>query len=147
MARIQVALPSSFDFSTEIPIRITDLNYGGHVGNDTVLSLIHEARIQFLKHYGYSETDLEGTGLIMSDAAIEYKNESFHGDILRIYVAVTDIARATFDVVYKIEKVKDGKTFTVAHAKTGMVCFDYTRRKVTAIPEEVKNKWLSQNTN
>jgi YbgC/YbaW family acyl-CoA thioester hydrolase len=143
MARIQVELPPTFIFSTIIPVRITDLNYGGHVGNDTILSLIHEARIQFLKHYGYSETDLAGTGMIMSDVAIVFKNELFYGDGVRIHVAVSDISRASFDVVYRLEKESEGKTVIVAHAKTGMVCFDYSRRKVTALPEEVKEKWGS----
>ena len=46
MARIKLTLPERFPFTTTIPIRITDLNYGGHVGNDTVLALLHEARVQ-----------------------------------------------------------------------------------------------------
>jgi len=36
MARIKILLPEHFSFSCSIPIRITDLNYGNHVGNDTV---------------------------------------------------------------------------------------------------------------
>ena len=47
MARIKVELPELFTFNTTIPIRITDLNYGNHVGNDTILSMIHEACVQF----------------------------------------------------------------------------------------------------
>lgn len=143
MARIQIELPSEFHFSTNIPTRISDLNYGGHVGNDTILSLIHEARMQFLNHHGFSETDLGGTGIIMSDVAIAFKNELFYGEIVRIYVAVTELSKASFDLVYKLEKETDGKTVTVAKAKTGMVCFDYQRRKVTAVPEMVKAKLKS----
>ncbi len=55
MERIKIQLPEKFSFSTTIKIRITDLNYGGHVGNDVFLSLIHEARQQFLIAHGYSE--------------------------------------------------------------------------------------------
>jgi acyl-CoA thioesterase FadM len=43
MARIKIELPQSFSFTCRIPVRITDINYGGHAGNDTVLSIIHEA--------------------------------------------------------------------------------------------------------
>ena len=60
MARIRIELPGTFKFSANIPVRITDLNYGGHVGNDTILSIIHEARAQFLKNYDYSEKDSRG---------------------------------------------------------------------------------------
>lgn len=141
MARITIELPSSFPFAATIPIRITDLNYGGHVGNDTILSIIHEARLQFLKNYGYSETDLGGVGMIMGDVSIVFKNELFYGDEVRVHVAVSDLSRASFDLVYKMEKTKEGKNVDVAHARTGMVCFDYNRRKVVAVPEEVKGKW------
>ncbi|MGN6400032.1 MAG: hypothetical protein ACTHMD_06240 [Flavisolibacter sp.] len=54
MARIKINLPENFFFNAAIPIRITDLNYGGHVGNDTILSLLHEARVQFLNHFHYT---------------------------------------------------------------------------------------------
>jgi len=82
----KITLPDSFAFSCDIPVRITDLNYGGHVGNDTILSLIHEARVQYLKKFGMQELDFAGVGLIMGDAAIEFKSESFHGDVIRVWV-------------------------------------------------------------
>ncbi|MFZ9695712.1 MAG: hypothetical protein ACO3AY_07565 [Chitinophagaceae bacterium] len=47
MSSIKSLLPVTFKYSFEIPIRITDINYGGHVGNDRMLTLAHEARIQF----------------------------------------------------------------------------------------------------
>ena len=60
MPRIKIELPEIFIFKTEISIRITDINYGGHLGNDSLLSIIHEARVRFLKHLDYSESDVEG---------------------------------------------------------------------------------------
>ena len=78
MARVKVSLPSKFSFTTNIPVRITDLNYGEHVGNDSVLSIIHEARMQFLRYYGYTEMQFDGVSMIMSDVAIEFRNELFY---------------------------------------------------------------------
>ena len=71
--RIQLQLPDTFTFQTEIPVRITDINYGNHLGNDAILSMMHEVRVQFLQNLGYSELEMEGAGLIMSDTAIIYK--------------------------------------------------------------------------
>jgi acyl-CoA thioesterase FadM len=140
MARIKVELPEHFSFSTTIPVRITDLNYGKHVGNDTILSMIHEARVQFLKQFGYGELDLAGVGLIMSDVAIEFKNELFYGDVVKVSVAANDFSKIAFDLYYKLEKTSGDTTQSVAVAKTGMVCFDYSKKKVTAIPAEVIEK-------
>lgn len=137
MARISIELPTEFKFSTNIPVRITDLNYGGHVGNDTILSLIHEARMQFLQSFGYSEKDLGGVGMIMGDVAIVFKNELFYGDTIIAQVTVTEMSRASFDIIYKFQKEKNGQLVDVVHAKTGMVCFDYEKRKPTPMPQKV----------
>jgi acyl-CoA thioester hydrolase len=143
MARINIDLPGDYNFSTTIPVRITDLNYGGHVGNDAILSIIHEARMQFLNHFGYSENNLAGAAMIMGDVAISYKNELFYGDTLHISVAVSDITKVSFDLLYLLETERDGQRLVIAKAKTGMICFDYKKRKVVSLPEEVRQKWLA----
>src|SRR5215471_8364307 len=124
MARTKIELPEKFSFNTTIPVRITDLNYGNHVGNDSLLSIIHEARVQFLKHFDLEELKFDGVELIMSDVAIEFKNELFYGDVLIVSVTADEFSKVAFEIFYKLEKEKDGKKIPVAFAKTGMVCFD-----------------------
>jgi acyl-CoA thioesterase FadM len=138
MARIKIDLPSTFSFYTTIPIRITDLNYGNHVGNDTVLSLLHEARMRFLQHAGYSEMNFAGAGMIMSDVAIQFKTELFYGDMVIASVAAGEFSKAGFEFYYKLEKEDNGKKILVATAKTGMVCYDYGKKKIVAVPEEAR---------
>lgn len=137
MARIKFSIPDQFSFSTTIPVRITDVNYGCHLGNDALLGILHEARLRFLQHHGYSEMNLGGTGLIMADVAIEFKSEAFYGEQLTASVTSSDFTRVGFDLVYKLEKWSNGKASLVALAKTGMVCFDYTSKKITAVPSEI----------
>jgi len=147
MARIKIDPPDNFAFSTSIPIRITDINYGGHAGNDTILSLIHEARVQFLKTHGYTEVEFEGVGMIMSDVGIEFKNELFYGDVVIVSVTATGFSKVSFDIYYKLEKVlrqaQEDKKVLVAIAKTGMVCYDYNNKKILAVPEWARAKLSS----
>jgi YbgC/YbaW family acyl-CoA thioester hydrolase len=138
MARVKLQLPETFSFSTMIPVRITDINYGGHVGNDSVLSLLHEARMQFLTHHGYTEMNLAGVGIIMADAAIEFKGEAFYGDVLKAYVTTEAFSRIGFDLYYRL--VKGEEETVVVLAKTGIICFDYDRRKVVSVPAEAAAK-------
>ena len=140
MARVKIELPEKFFFETIIPIRITDLNYGNHVGNDTILSILHEARVQYLKYYELEELDFGGVGLIMSDVAIEFKNEIFYGERIIASVTVSEISKFSFDVYYKLEKENNDKRILVAIAKTGLVCYDYSAKKVAVVPKEVKDK-------
>lgn len=138
MSRTKLQLPP-FSFSVSIPIRITDLNYGGHVGNDSILALLHEARIQYLRFHGYTELDLEGIGLIMSDVTIEFRHEIFYGEIVVISVVATDFSKISFDLYYKIEKTNKNMQQIIAVAKTGIVGYNYQLKKVASIPEKVKH--------
>ena len=140
MNRIKIELPGQFHFSTTINIRVTDLNYGGHVGNDSFLSLIQEARQQFLLSHGYEELSIAGVGLIMADVAIEFKKELNYGDAVKISVAADGFDKLGFDLFYKLEIATGDEIQTAGKAKTGMLCFDYTLKKKTAIPEEVIQK-------
>jgi acyl-CoA thioester hydrolase len=140
MARIKIDLPAAFRFSTTIPVRITDLNYGRHVGNDAILAIIHEARMQFLAHYGYTEMEFAGVGMIMSDAGIEFKSELFYGEIVIASVNAAAFSKVGFELYYLLEKEQAGKKTTVAIAKTGMICYDYERKKIAAVPEGAKEK-------
>jgi acyl-CoA thioester hydrolase len=145
MSRVKIEVPEKFSFEVVIPIRITDLNYGNHVGNDTILSILHEARVQYFKSLGYGELDFGGVGLIMSDVAIEFKNEIFYGEKIFASVTATDFSKVSFEVYYKLEKENSHKLTTdkrtlVAVAKTGMVCYDYSVKKIVSIPNEAKMK-------
>lgn len=146
MARIKIDLPSQFPFSTHIPIRITDLNYGGHVGNDTILSIIHEARFQFLQHHGYEELNVEGVGLIMSDVAIEFKSELFYGDSIKALVTAGEFTGVAFGIYYKLQKEIEGRITMVAVARTGMVCYDYTQKKIVAVPPAAKSRLMNKHS-
>jgi acyl-CoA thioester hydrolase len=140
MARININLPDDFRFSATLSVRVTDLNYGGHLGNDSVLSLMQEARVQFYQALGFkSEIELDGSiGQIIADAAIVYKSEAFLGDTLDVKIAVNDLNKYGFDMLYLITNQKTNKE--VARAKTGIVCFDYEKRKVASVPDTLKSK-------
>jgi len=132
MARVRLSVPDAFAFATEMPVRVSDVNYGGHLGNDALLALLQEARLRFLRQYGYSETDIAGVGLIMGDAVLVYRSQAFHGEMLRVELAATDLTRCGCDFVYRVTAVADGRE--IARAKTGMVFFDYAAQQVVPVP-------------
>jgi acyl-CoA thioester hydrolase len=133
MPRLHIALPDRFLYETTLEVRITDINYGGHLANDRVLSLVHEARVRFLRHHGFSETDLLGKAIIMADAAVVYRTQAFAGDVLRVEVGAREVTRYGCDLVYRLTDHATGRE--VAVAKTAIVFFDYARRRLTRAPE------------
>lgn len=135
MPRVQLTARAAYTFATDLVVRTTDLNYGGHLGNDRLLSLVHEARVAFLAGHGWTELDCGGTALIMGDTAIVYQAEAFAGDVLRFEVAACEPGRAGFRLAYRVTRPADGKA--VALVENGMVCFDYRARRITALPAAV----------
>lgn len=135
MARLQLTFPADVKFTCELTVRASDLNYGNHVGNDSILTIMQEARILFYQSLGYkNELNFEGSiGHIVADAAVVYKSEGFLGDGMVIQLAVEDFSKYGFDMFYRITNKVTGKE--VALGKTGIVFFDYEKRKVSAIPD------------
>jgi acyl-CoA thioesterase FadM len=131
MARVKITIPEKWLFDCTIPVRITDINYGQHLGNDALVSMLHEARVQWLQALNYSELNIEGTGLIMADLAVMYKNESFYGDLLLFKLYMGETTAVSFELVYEVMNLQQKQ---IAIAKTGMVCFNYTLKKVSALP-------------
>jgi acyl-CoA thioester hydrolase len=137
MARLELTLPTQFIYTTELVVRVNDLNYGAHVGNDNMLVLMQQARVNFYRENGFKdEVSFDGSvGQVISDALVIYKAEAFLGDTLSIQLAIADINKYGFDMLYLILNKQTGKE--VARGKTGIVCFDYDKRKIAPIPERL----------
>jgi acyl-CoA thioester hydrolase len=134
MARVEIDLPDRFLFRTEIPLRIGDINYGGHLGNDAVLSIVHEARVRFLAGHGWSELDVEhGVGMILADAALVYRAEGLYGMTLAVELAAADVRTRGCDLLYRLTDAATGRE--IARAKTGVLFFDYAARKLATMPK------------
>jgi acyl-CoA thioester hydrolase len=129
MARVKLLIPENKIAVLTIPVRITDINYGNHVGNDAFVSIIHEARMQWLKQFGYTE---------LADLAVEFKSEAFYGDTIEIIISVGEISKVSFELFYQLSVTRNNAPIVLAFAKTGMVCYDYTIKKVVSIPEKLK---------
>jgi YbgC/YbaW family acyl-CoA thioester hydrolase len=145
MGRVKIKFPEQKPlFTATIPVRIGDINYGGHVGNDAVLSIVHEARMQMLSASNYSEMNAAGNAMIMADVMIAYKGEAFYGDILSVDVYAEELGPISFDLLYHITTTRNGAVQQIAHCKTGMVCFNYETRK-TATMTNALRQFLTAN--
>ncbi len=136
MSRVQIHLPETFPFSTEIPLYISHINYGGHLDNAMLLSVVSEARIRFLKSNGYTELDVEGVGLVVADAALQYKSEAFHGEVMVVRMAAGHFSKYGCDLLWVMNEQTTGRE--VARGKTGIIFLDYATRKVARVPEKFR---------
>ena len=125
MARLKLELPQKLLATVCIPVRITDINYGNHLAHNSLVEIIHEARVQFLNQHGFTELNVGGTALIMSELIVEFKNESFYKDLLQIKIFSGEITGVSFELFYEISVQTKEQKIIIAFAKTGMVCYNY----------------------
>ena len=132
MPRIKIDLPERFVFSTELAIYINHINYGNHLDNSALLSLVSEARVRFFKALGYTELNVEGLGIIVADAALQYLSEAFHGETLLVEMTANDFNKYGCDLVWRMSEQASGRE--VARGKHGIMFFDYAIRKPALVP-------------
>lgn len=141
MARIHIQLPEQFIFATDIMLYQSHMNYGGHLDNALLLTVVSEARVRFFKSLGYTELDVEGVGIIVADAAVQYRSEAFHGEVMVVQMGAADLVDKGFDLVWRMNEQSSQRE--VARGKTGIVFCDYTTHKVVSMPTAFREKLAS----
>lgn len=132
MPRVRIELPNRFEFSTELQIYSSHISEAGHLDNAQLLTLVSEARQRYFKSLGYDQLDVEGVGTVVTDAAIQYLAEAFHGETLVFEMAADDFNKYGFDLVYRVSDKDSARE--VARGKIGIVFFDYAQRRIAAVP-------------
>lgn len=144
MARLQLDLPDDqFCYSTHLTVRVTDINSANHLANDSMISMISEARARFLYEFGSEGDQVEGLGIIVTDLATMYRNEAHARDQLLFEVGVMDFNKYGGDIIFRITRPADGTL--VAMAKSGFVFFDYKIGKVVEIPTAFRDTFPNVN--
>jgi acyl-CoA thioesterase FadM len=138
MPKKKLKKQNEYEFKYNITLKMRDINYGGHLGNDAVVSIAHEARIDLLNQMGLTELNLGNnkTGIIMSDLSVNYLGEGFMFDKITVFSHIDEISPASFRVFHNF--TKDDKT--IALVETGLITFDYSEREISEVPEEFIKK-------
>ena len=136
MARVKVATPDQFLFTMERTVGISDVNYARHLDSVAMVQILHEARLQFLASLGFTEGNIFGLGMVVTDMAIDYRSESFANDRLLVEVGVSAYNRYGFD--FGIQVTNTALDSVVCAAKVGIVFFDFDRHQIAPIPERFK---------
>ncbi|MBV2235892.1 MAG: thioesterase family protein [Sterolibacterium sp.] len=138
MPRVKIELPEQFSFHTELDIYQSHINYGGHLDNALLLTLVSEARARYFKSLGYHEGNIEGVGIIMADAAVQYKSEAFQGETLIVGMAAADFSKKGCDLVWQMHEKTHQRE--VARGKAGIVFMDYATRTIVPVPAAFRHR-------
>lgn len=123
---------SEFHFTTIMPVRITDINYGMHLGHVALPGIFHNARVLFLNKNGFDEMNIEGCGLILLESNYKYKHEASFNTNLLVSVGIGEYTKLKFNFIYKAINNETG--IEIANGQEEIACFDYQKRKIARIP-------------
>ena len=124
-------------FEYETNILVSHLNYGNHLGYDSVLSLLQDSRMHWLKKHNLSELSInENTGWMVSEVNVSYKSVGCFGDKLKISLYITDISKRFLTIVYCIHNKTSERQLAIATTKH--VFFDFSLEKLSKFPDNLK---------
>jgi acyl-CoA thioesterase FadM len=141
MPHIKLHEQPHYEFTYQITIQVGHINYRGHLGHDSIVRILDEARANMLHTLGLGELDLgDGkTGVIAGDTVVTFKSEGFMFETLRVESHIGAISPNGFRVFHRITRAGQVAALT----EVGLIGFDYTTRAIVPIPETF-NKALGQ---
>jgi len=133
MPRTKLAEQPIYEFCYAITLQPRDINYGGHLGVDSLISIVGTARAYIFRSVGLSEINLgdDRTGIIMTDVQVNLKAEGFMFDNLEVHTHIGELTKNGFRFFHKVTR---GDSI-VALAEMGFLAYDYTAEKVATVPE------------
>jgi acyl-CoA thioesterase FadM len=128
-----------------LAVRVTDMNYGRHLGHDALVSLLHEARLQALLALDLPEWDLAGYPSVVADLAVQYQSEAHCPEMLVVETAVPMPEGKALTVYHRVLKrdTNDKGEQVVATARLNLLLIDPARGRPVAVPEAVKQALLN----
>lgn len=137
MERVKLDFPAEAIIHRHpLTVRVTDMNYGRHLGHDALVSLLHEARIQAFAALDLQEWDMYGHPSVVADLAVQYQSEARWPDALIIETAVPEPQGKALTIYQRIHK-SDSQQL-VATARVNQLLIDLATGRPAEVPEQVK---------
>ena len=132
MPQVKLSERDTYEFQYSLQVRPQDVNYGGHLGNDNLITLVGAARAYLFHSLGLSELDLgePRTGIIITDMVVNYKAEAFMFDELIIETRIDEVVQKGFRMFHRVRR----DTKLIALVETGFVTYNYATKKTAPVP-------------
>jgi acyl-CoA thioester hydrolase len=135
----------STGFVAPVPVRWSDIDMYQHINHATMVTILEEARIPFLREpFG---ADITTIGLLIADVRVTYKGQLRLADSpLQVTIWVKRLRAADFTLGYDVRSVNasaDSKPAVTAESQLAAVHID-EQRLVRLLPHhrEYLQRWL-----
>jgi len=128
---------ADFRTITTLPVQWGDQDAFGHVNNVIYFRWFESARIDLLNVFESAVT-MSGAGLgpILASIKCDYRRQLHFPDTVSVGSRITRVGRSSADIGHAIVSHQQGQV--IAEGSSVIVIYDYTARRVTRIPEDLR---------
>jgi len=120
-----------------IPVQWGEMDAYGHVNNAVFFRYFESARILYLDLCGFIESyDRDKVGAILHSTGCRFRRSLFYPDTALVGARAIAVNEDRFTMAY--EMVSKEQNAVVAEGDGVVVSFDYTDRRIVAIPGRVR---------
>jgi len=133
---------SKYRFSTTLRVRFAETDAQGVVYNGNYFTYFEVGRVNYFRNLGIKFSALANNkyDITVAEASCQYKSPAFFDDELEIFVRIPEIRHTSFIFEYLILRKSTGELIACGH--TVMVILNRETKRPTAIPDEIKNKFM-----
>jgi acyl-CoA thioester hydrolase len=132
---------SKFRFSHLIEVRYADIDVLQHVNNAKYFTYMETARIHYLKQILGWDGLWASLGVIIAQAACEYKVPLVFGDTMRVCLRTSRLGTKSFDFEYLLIREHDGAISALGSSV--QVAYDYDQQASIPIPGAWRERLLT----
>jgi acyl-CoA thioester hydrolase len=121
-------------YSVDLQVRISDINYGGHLDFAKLIAMAGDARAQFFHAKNIKDINENGIGIITRSVQTNYLAQCFFNDILEFNIS-TEVVKKT-RLILSFDVKNKGTKDPVAKILIELIFINYNNGKPVKIPEE-----------
>lgn len=116
--------------TTDVDLRFQDLDAIGHLNNAVYVTVIEEARIDYLE--AVLDISIEEMAIVVAALSVDYERPVTTPDTITVDTRVSDLGTTSFEMTYDLHHQDD----LVATADTVQVAIDPSTRDPRPVPED-----------
>lgn len=133
-------LAGPFHHAIEISVRFSDTDARGHVNNAVYLTFCEMGRIRYwtdVTGETFTSVAEDAESLILAEARIVYRAQTFYGEIVTVQTRATRIGRSSFTLEHRLLAARPGDPpRLVAVGDSILVHYDYAALKASPLTDE-----------
>ena len=130
-------------FNVVVPVEVTfrDTDAMGHANNAVYLTWFENARMEYWRRLAGGEADYRDVPFVLGRAEVDYRAPVHAGDRLRLGARAARLGERSFDLVYRLERERDGGL--MAEGRTVQVMYDYRQERSMEMSEGFRDRLLA----